>query len=167
MHVNLITYQFLVSLALKHFAFGSFLIESGIWLQRWLARKTKVFVPYFEPMTLGKLSRLTIRRLQYWFFCVKILFIKIGFSPLVVLYASVSRVIMFLMWMVVLFFSSTSLSRFKFGPLYTIRRAFFGFDLFCFVVFYYRTYRQGNNSWTEIRYRSYIKFSLAINLIYF
>ena len=28
-HVHLITCQFLVSLALKHFAFGSFLIESG------------------------------------------------------------------------------------------------------------------------------------------
>ena len=28
-HVHLITCQFLVSLALKHFAFGSFLIEPG------------------------------------------------------------------------------------------------------------------------------------------
>ena len=33
-----------------------------------------------------------------------------GFSPVVVLYTSVSRVIMFLMWMVVLLSSSTSLS---------------------------------------------------------
>ena len=38
-----------------------------------------------------------------------------GFSPLVVLYTSVSRVITFLMWMVVLLSSSTSLSRFEFG----------------------------------------------------
>ena len=46
--------------------------------------------------------------------------------PPVVLYTSVSRVIMmFLMWMVVLLSSSTSLSRFKFGLLYTIRRTLF------------------------------------------
>ena len=62
-YIHLITCQFLLSLTLKHFAFGSFLIESGTWFQRWVARKTKVFVPYFEPMTLGKLRRLVIRRL--------------------------------------------------------------------------------------------------------
>ena len=60
-HVHLIISQFLVSLVLKHFAFGSFLIESGTWFQSWVARKTK-----------------------------QILFIKMGFSPLVVLYTSVS-----------------------------------------------------------------------------
>ena len=62
---------------------------------------------------------------------MKILFIKMRFSPNVVLYTSVSRVIMFLMWMVLLLPSSTSLSRFKFSLLYTIGRAIFGFDLFC------------------------------------
>ena len=42
-HVHfLITCQFLMSLALKHFAFGSFLIESGTWFQRWVAGKTSV-----------------------------------------------------------------------------------------------------------------------------
>ena len=57
-----------------------------------------------------------------------------GLSPLVLLNTSVSRVTMFLMWMVVLLSSSTSSSRFKFGSLYTIRRALFWiyFVLFCF-----------------------------------
>ena len=63
-YVHLITCKFLVILAFKHFAFGSFLIESETWFQRWLARKTKVFVPYFEPMTLGKFRRLVIRKLK-------------------------------------------------------------------------------------------------------
>ena len=76
-----------------------------------------------------------------------ILFIKVGFSPLVVLYTSVSSVIMFLMWMVVLLSSSMSLSRFKFGSFYILyRELFFGFDSFCFVVLYYKTSRQGNSS---------------------
>ena len=76
-----------------------------------------------------------------------ILFIKVGFSPLVVLYTSVSRVIMFLMWMAVLLSSSMSLSRFKVGSFYILyRELFFGFDSFCFVVLYYKTSRQGNSS---------------------
>ena len=59
-HIHLITCQFPLSLALKYFASGSFLIESGTLFQRWVARKTKVFVPYFEPMTLGKLRTLVM-----------------------------------------------------------------------------------------------------------
>ena len=59
-----------------------------------------------------------------------------GFSPLAVLYTSVNRVIMFLMWMVVLLFDSTSLSRFKLGSLYAIRKDLFlnliDFVLWCF-----------------------------------
>ena len=59
--VHSITCQFLVILALKHLAFGSFLIEFRT--QRWVAWKPKVFVPYLEPMTLRKSERLVIRRL--------------------------------------------------------------------------------------------------------
>ena len=33
-------------------------------------------------------------------------------------------------------------------------------------MFYYRTSRQGNTSWTETTKKSYIKFRFAINLIY-
>ena len=133
-HVHSISCQFLVSLALRHSAFGSFLTESGTWFQRAVARKTKELVPHFETMTLGNLSHPEI---------VILLSLRENFIhkneilPPVVLYTSVSRVIMmFLMWMVVLLSSSTSLSRFKFGLLYTIRRTLFWiwFILFCSVL---------------------------------
>ena len=120
-HVHLITCHFLVILGLKHFAFRSFLIEPGTWFQRWVARKPKVFVPYFEPMTLGKFRRLVIRRLYYYFFGYFIH--KNGVFPSFSFRYLVNRVIMFLIWILVLLSSSTSLSRFKFSSLYTIRRA--------------------------------------------
>ena len=114
----------------REFVFGTFcvwFIFERVWnlILKIRQHGKQAFVPYFKPMNLGKLRRSVTRRLQYCFFQVKILFIKIGFSPLVVLYTSVSRVIMFLMWMVVLLSSSTSLTRFKFGTLYTKRRALF------------------------------------------
>ena len=109
-HVNLISCQFSVILALKHFVFGSFLIESGTWFQKWVALETDVFVPYLEPMTSRKFRKLVNRRLKYSFF-------RGDNSARYILYGEL----------------------------------FFGFDLFCFVVFYNGTSRQSNNCWTEIR----------------
>ena len=82
-------------------------------------------------MTLGKFRGYLSGGCNIAFLGVKILFMKMGFPPLVSLDTSVSRVTIFLMWMVVLLSSSTSLSRFQFGSLYTIHRTL---DLIYFVL---------------------------------
>ena len=69
-----------------------------------------------------------------------------GFSPLAVLYISVSRVIMFLMWMLGLLSSSTICQGLNLARCILYGELFLGFDLFCFVVLYCRTFTQGNNS---------------------
>ena len=79
--------QFLVILALKYVALGSFLIESENLIPKMGTTETK------GKINLGK----------FWLFIgcniafslVKILFIKMGFSSLVVSYTSVNRFIVF------------------------------------------------------------------------
>ena len=65
------------------------------------------------------------------------------------------------MWIMVLLSSLCSLSRFKFGLLYTIWRAL------VVVFFQNRVSRQDDHSCRKTRETSHIKFLLAINLIYF
>ena len=50
------------------------------------------------------------------------------------------------MWMVVLLSSSTSWLDLNSACYILYGELFFGFDSFCFVVFYYRTSKQDNNS---------------------
>ena len=71
-----------------------------------------------------------------------------GFSALVVLHTSVNSIIMFLMWMLVQYSRLVQLACLGLNSVfYTIYgELFFEFDLFYFVVLYYRTSRQGSNS---------------------